>query len=164
MLGAICQLSWCVNKLTVSSRCFGFVFLSILPSPSASILFQMIKLPMFKTSGKSHLMALIHGYLVAVFIIDDGPCPMKFFCPWLLITCECIPLFLLLPNLIPFICTSQHFSILNLVSPSAAVHHIVRLIIYMSLFRSCTEQAQQTSFCSIGSQGTCCREFSDGVV
>ena len=50
------------------------------PIPSASIFFQMIKLPMFKTSGKSHLMALIHGYLMAVFI-DDGPCPMKFFLP-----------------------------------------------------------------------------------
>src|ERR1700683_3973760 len=141
MLGAICQLSWHVNKLTMSSRrflSFQFCLPSYPPLPSASIFFQMIKLPMFKTSGKSHLMALIHGYLMAVFI-DDGPCPMNFFCPLLLITCACIPLLLLLPNLIPFICTSQHFSILNLVSPSAAVHHIVGLIIYMSLFRSRTE-------------------------
>src|ERR1700683_3462806 len=81
MLGAICQLSWHVNKLTMSSRrflSFQFCLPFYPPIPSASIFFQMIKLPMFKTSGKSHLMALIHGYLMAVFI-DDGPYPMKFF-------------------------------------------------------------------------------------
>ena len=81
---------------------------------------------------------------VAVFIIDDGPCPTKFFCPWLLITCACVPLFLSLPNLISFLHTSQHFSILNLVSPSAAVHHIVGLIVYMSWFRFRTERARRT--------------------